>query len=45
MNNENSWQVFAISGDPLAYLEYTRLRNEWRDTKDRRNSSAKTQRI
>ena len=25
---ESLWRMFAVSGDPFAYLEYTKLRNE-----------------
>ena len=40
----NLWRTFAVTGDPLAYLEYTRIRND-DVSKGRTNENRKTARI
>jgi hypothetical protein len=41
MNNSHElfWQAFALSGDPLAYLDYTRNRSEWHPESWRRDEN------
>jgi hypothetical protein len=42
---DNFWQSFALSGDPMAYLDYTRERNDRREKANQRNENNKSTRI
>ncbi|MFI3116093.1 MAG: hypothetical protein R3Y12_08145 [Clostridia bacterium] len=37
MKEENCWNVFKTSGDPLAYLIYSKVKNKKTDKKDEKN--------
>ena len=41
--SENFWQAFALSGNPMAYLDYTRSRQK--NKKERTSENNKSTRI
>ncbi|MCL1882514.1 MAG: hypothetical protein FWF81_02000 [Defluviitaleaceae bacterium] len=44
-NSEFLWRAFSVTGDPLAYVEYSRNRNEKTGSKGRINENHKSTRL